>query len=481
MKKTARFSILREKTLAGLFTNKNLAAIWRSIVRSQMRGLDIIDLHDYYDFNANIDEKAKEIRSQILRAQYKASSPLIYKVEKRYGICRRIMIPAPSDALVFQAITEHMSPSLKAAQPTKKAYYSRDKHTVKLPHQFGETSAYPWSILWPKFQKDIWKFTDQCAYLAVTDITDFFDNIGLRELRHIVSSRIKVDEVILDLLFNIVEQLAWSPDYLPTSLKGLPTINVEAFRLLPHVMLFEIDEVLNTRAHGNFVRWMDDINIGVNSKEEAFAILGSVNDVLKSRGLALNISKTTIFTAAEAKNHFMVDENKYLDKVDKANWSDPGFAKTKADFLRRFRMHQKRSHLKNWDKVTKRYFTVASHLKIAGLRRYAYRLFLDNPPIREHILFYLVGLRFSRSNAQIVLDLLRDVQRYDDVTLFYLCRHITNMEVPRTKAGKEFIKAVDKLISPAKSDFDLYCYLWFLAKYGEPHRLMNFIQSTRKQ
>lgn len=355
MSKTARFSIVRERVLGSLFTTKNLSSIWRNVVRAQMRSLNVIDLHDYYDFSSNIAEKAKEIRSQIIKAQYKASSPLIYRLEKRYGICRNIMIPTPSDALVFQTITEYLAPLVQKAQPTEKAYYSRDKHTLKLPHQFQQT-RYPWFILWPRFQKDIWKFTNDCPYLVVTDVTDFFDNIGLRELRHIISSRVKVEEVVLDLLFNIIEQLAWTPDYLPTSMRGLPTINIEAFRLLPHMMLFEIDEILNKYAHGNFVRWMDDINIGVNSKDEAFAILGNVNDVLKSRGLALNLSKTDIYTAAEAKNHFMFDENMYLDQVNKAKAADPDFAQTKAEFLRRFRLHLKNSNLKNWDKVTKRYF-----------------------------------------------------------------------------------------------------------------------------
>lgn len=477
MRTTARFSVIRKRDLDSLFTTKNLSTVWRQIVRTQMRRLHIIDLHDYYDFSANIKEKAEEIRSQILKAQYKASNPLSYRIEKKYGICRHLMIPAPSDALVFQTITEYIAPLLKKAQPTDKAYYSRDKHNLKLPHQFQQT-RYPWFILWPKFQKDIWKFTDDCAYLVVTDITDFFDNIGLRELRHIISSNMPVKEVILDLLFNIIEQLMWVPDYLPTSFKGLPTINIEAFRLLPHIMLFEVDEVLDERVHGNFVRWMDDINIGVNSKDEAFGILGAINDILKSRGLALNLSKTDIYTAAEAKTHFMFDENTYLDQADKMDPSAPDFPLKKAEFITRFRSHLKKSHLKNWDKVIKRYFAVARQHKIAGLLRYTHNLFLDNPSIRDSIISYFRDLGFSKRRAKIILDLLHNVKRYDDVTLYDFCKLITDMEIPRTKTGDEFIKAVTKVLEPAESDFDLYCYIWFMAKYGESHKLMSLIANT---
>ncbi len=317
MKTTARFDVLREKMLGKLFTIKNLTSVWRGVVRAQMRQLDILDLHDYYDFNFNIENRAKEIRNQVLKGQYKSASPLIYQLEKKFGICRHMMIPSPSDALVFQTITEHLAPLVKDATPTDKAYYSRDKHQLKLPHelQTGSPSPAPWFVLWPEFQKDIMKFSTDHEYLVVTDVTNYFDNIGLRELRHIVSSRIKADEVVLDLLFKIIEQLSWVPDYLPTSLKGLPTINLEAFRLLPHMMMFEVDEILDSMTEGSFVRWMDDIDFGVDSIDRAHEVLGGVNDVLKSRGLALNLGKTAIYTAVEAKKHFLFEENQYLGKL----------------------------------------------------------------------------------------------------------------------------------------------------------------------
>jgi hypothetical protein len=481
MRTTARFSVIRKRDLSNLFTTQNLSTIWRDIVRTQMRSLSIVDLHDYHDFSANIKERAEVIRNRILKAQYKASSPLIYRIEKRYGVCRHIMIPAPSDALVFQTITEYLAPLLKKTQPTEKAYYSRDKHVLKLPHQFQQT-RYPWFILWPKYQKEIWKFTDDCDYLVVTDITDFFDNIGLRELRHIISStissKVPVKEVILDLLFNIIEQLMWVPDYLPTSFKGLPTINIEAFRLLPHIMLFEVDQVLDKRAHGNFVRWMDDINIGVSSKDEAHSLLGTINEVLKSRGLALNLSKTDIYSAAEAKAHFMFDENTYLDQAKKMDPSAPDFPSKKAEFIAHFRSHLKKSNLKHWDKVTKRYFNIARLHKITGLLRYTYNLFLDNPSIRDSIILYLRDLGFSKRRAKIIINLLNDVKRYDDVTLYDFCRLATDMEIPRTKTGNEFINAVNGVLATAKSDFDLYCHIWFMTKYGEPHKLMSLIVNT---
>ena len=481
MPKTARFDVLRQKTLKRLFTPENLASIWRSIVKKQMRSLDIQDLHDYYDFNFAIEERSAEICHRVLRGQYKPSSPLIYRLEKLHGICRHLMIPSPSDALVFQTIAEYLQKPLKEAQPTTKAYYSRDKHELKLPHQFGSATAYPWFVLWPRFQQEILKFSGECNYLVVTDLTNYFDNIGLRELRHIVSSTIKVEEVVLDLLFTIIDQISWIPDYLPISLKGLPTINLEAFRLLPHVMLFEVDAVLNKQTNGNFVRWMDDINFGVDSLPEAYRILGSVNDVLKSRGLALNISKTKIYSSREAQQHFLFYENKFLDEFAKKDPESPNFLKDKKRFMKRFRNHLKTRELRNWDKVTKRYFTVAGRLGISDLRRYVRKLFLEIAGIRPNILYYLSLLGFSSSTARIITDLMGEVPRYDDVTLIGFCRLLTNMKIPMTKRGADFLSSVNAILKNWKGDFELYCYLWFSAKYREPFQLANLIQESKNR
>ena len=56
------------------------------------------------------------------------------------------------------------------------------------------------------FSRNIRKFSRDYKYLVLTDLTNYFDNIGLRELRHIISSRIHAHEVILDLLFNLIER-----------------------------------------------------------------------------------------------------------------------------------------------------------------------------------------------------------------------------------------------------------------------------------
>ena len=364
MTTTARFELQRSKQLKKLFTKKRLVSLWRKLVKNQMRNLDVKDLHDYYDFNYGIESRVDGIIEKILSGLYRAQAPLVYKVEKKLGVCRHMMIPSPSDALVFQVLTDELYEALKKAQPSKGAFYSRDRHTLKLPHEHRADKSYPWFILWPKFQKSIWKFSKDHKFLVTTDLANYFDNIGLRELRHVISSLSNSTEVYLDLLFSLIEDLSWKPDYLPTSHKGLPTINIEAPRLLAHALLFEVDHVLKEITDDNFVRWMDDINFGIDQKEQAHIILGQINDVLKSRGLALNLAKTEILNDREAQKHFLFKENLQLTKLHKTA-KTLKTEKARQNLANRlfvnFQKHLKTCFGRNRDKVSKRYLTLLGY------------------------------------------------------------------------------------------------------------------------
>lgn len=450
-------------------------------MKKQMRSLDIIDLHDYYDFNYRIEERAKNISKNVLEGRYKAHAPLIFKVEKKMGICRHLMLPTPSDALVLQAIVESISGAIDTSKPTDKAYYSRDKHNLKLPHEIKEPGDYPLHFReqWKKFQEEVLNFSEEHKYLVVTDLTNYFDNIGLRELRHIISSRIHTHEVILDFLFNLIEQLSWNPDYLPTSLKGLPTINLEAPRLLAHAMLFELDDILNTKTKGCFVRWMDDINFGVDCVDDACEILGAMNDVLKSRGLALNLGKTTYYTTDQAERHFLVKENEYLDDFEIIDRSNKYYSDSTLELYRKFKEHLKNNSLQNWAKVTKRFFTVAAKLKTRRLLNHAIKLFKRNPAIRGHITYYLKELGYNPYTSKAVLRIINEANVYDDVTLFHVSKLVTDWKVPRTNLGIKFIQEVLNKFSKPNKVFELYCYLWVAAKYSPPNKLLSVIVSKK--
>ena len=155
-------------------------------------------------------------------------------------------------------------------------------------------------------------FTKDKQKLVVTDIANYYDSINFAQLRNFLASLGHFSEIYLDFIFFVLEELVWRPDYLPYSGKGLPQINLDTPRLLAHSFLFEIDEFLEINTDNNFVRWLDDIDFGCNSEEEANLLLRDINELLLSRGLHINLSKTEVLTSKEGYEHFQLKENRYL-------------------------------------------------------------------------------------------------------------------------------------------------------------------------
>jgi hypothetical protein len=481
MATTARFDVQRREELSAVFNPTRMARVWRELVRQQLRRLEIQDLHDYYDFNFNIEKRVEAIVELVLAGQFRADIPLIYRAEKKLGICRHMMLPSPSDALVFQVIADALHAELQKAQPSKQAFYARDRHSLKLPHD-GAPPGYPWFVLWPKFQKQLWGFAKAHPILVTTDLTNYFDSIEFDDLRRVIAGHVPTKEVLLDVLFSLIEDLAWRPDYLPRAGKGLPTIQIEAPRLLAHAMLFEVDTVLHQRTKGSFVRWMDDINFGATSAAEAAKTLGELNDVLKSRGLALNLSKTQLLSAREARAHFMFRENIRLDRLQgraaklKSHHAKANFGTRLADELID---HMNASRAGNKNKITKRYFNLLGSLRHPGAASVCASVFRSDAALRPTITRYLTRLPFGQPATATLLRVLEKTMFADDVAKIDVVTQIVGWDVPRTASGRRFLVRVRNVLQDPKSVLDWQCWFLYLARFGQAHEALTAFEASK--
>jgi len=64
-----------------------------------------------------------------------------------------------------------------------------------------------------KLQKKIYKFNKEKKLLTVTDLTNYFDSIDLDELRKVFVSQVEANEVVVDLLFRVIEGKKWTPEF----------------------------------------------------------------------------------------------------------------------------------------------------------------------------------------------------------------------------------------------------------------------------
>lgn len=476
---TERFRELRKEALSGILTKEAATTVWRKIVRDQLRSLDIRDIYDHYDFNFNIEDRVLAIRSDILNGTYKTSAPLIYRIEKKFGVCRHMVVPTPVDALVLQVLVESLSEDILKKQPSENAYYSRDKHNLKKLHEgieYGSSFREQWKAL----QKAIYKFKEEKNLLVVTDLSNYYDSISHSELRKVFVSLVKANEVLVDVLFQIIEGISWAPDYLPRAGRGLPTVNVEAIRLLAHSFLFEVDEVLKRRTKDSFVRWMDDLTIGVDTRQEAVALISAISDMLKSRGMALNLSKTEILTSAQAEHHFLIDRNLELDSFEGIDADHKDAKKLESRVIQLFNSHLKDRSSRSWGKVAKRYITVFSRLRSKRLLVNLAKLYIELPDLRPNLLFYLSSIGYSGPAAKVVLKILDQISVFDDISVVQLVYLITQWEIPRSKSGLQFVEEADKAILRLglgqKEPSGFYAVLWFRAKYSSPKSLFAFLK-----
>ena len=88
-----------------------------------------------------------------------------------------------------------------------------------------------------------------------------------------ISGILHAEEPVLDMLIYVLSNLLWQPDYMPRVEIGLPQINLDAPRLLAHCFLYELDAYLASDHSRDFVRYMDDINVGLDSIAEAKGVL----------------------------------------------------------------------------------------------------------------------------------------------------------------------------------------------------------------
>jgi hypothetical protein len=316
MSVSPRFSERKSK-FDKIISAPNLKQVWDKHVRQANRRQVVSDLADYFDVHIRLDNHLDAVVGKILAGSYIPAPPLRVLLEKSRGLCRQIVVPGALDALILQVLVNAIHPAIMANQPSKNAFYQPEAHKLSTSHLDRlEEQSYGSRQSWLAFQQRVFNFTKFHDYLVIADIANFYDYIEISQLKSIFQSFNGLDEVVLDLIFFILERYNWRPDYIPGTNRGLPQMNFDAPRLLANSFLFELDRFITANNRGAYARFMDDIDVGVPSIGEAKRLIRDIDLVLQSRGVRLNSGKTQIMSAAEAARHYFVDENRALDVID---------------------------------------------------------------------------------------------------------------------------------------------------------------------
>lgn len=476
----------RKKSLNSVFSQEQMATCWKKYVRSGLRDQEVIDLFDYNDFHWFKEQRFDDLRRAILDGRYKPAYSIPTKLEKKYGVCRTVVTPSPEDAIVLQCIVESLLPKALKKQPSSNAFFSRSHQAPDASFQFGKD--YIWFRQWRVFSNKRFKIASVHDWVATTDIATYFDNVQYSHLRNILSTLDGTEEVILDILFSVLDQLCWRPDYLPSAFIGLPQVQFDAPRLLAHIYLFEIDSYLKRRIQNNFVRWVDDITFAADTKEECKLALRDLDTLLQMRGVRLNSGKTHILSAVQARKFFHQRMNENLDRWKKSLDAEIEQGLSTASTIRKisksFKIFTEKTPHGHSDKVVKRFIGLAATVKSEFALSYCIQKFESAPELRDTIYWYFSALGPNPRILTCLENYLKGGSALDDASQCQIGKLLTDWEVD--PATLIFIRLQSLAKIMATEDFvgnDTYRFisaLWMMTKYSDHTGITNFIGNTRK-
>lgn len=473
-----------------------LRKAWKTKLGAQLRNQVILDLVEYRDYTANVTKVARTLANEVSSARYLPRRPVHYLVEKSRGLCRQMTLGHPRDMLVLQALSGSLHRELKASAPTNRAFFepgSQKFGQKKLSISLAEYGAI---ASWKRFQKAIFEFSKENKYIVVTDVANFYDFINFNHLRNIIASQCDVKEATLDFLIFILNEISWTPDFMPRTEIGLPQMELEAPRVLANAMLFELDKVANDHALGDYVRFMDDIDVGVDSIAQAKRVVKDIDLTLQSRQLRLNASKTEILstTNGDAARHFCIKENYILDKVAGILEGNPTprEADAQARHLRRlYRLwrggdwnkslsDRSRFFEGNGEKIFKR---LTKFLEETGQRiedRDLIWLIRNRPSLRSFAFNALVGSRHANDVLAEVEEIMSDGLFIDDAAFADFGKFLVHAVFRDDKKFRLAIRRIVGMMCSLNEYFGFQASVVIASKFYEPKEILALITNNEQ-
>jgi len=169
----ARASVLRK-----IFSPDNLERVWRNKVRSSMREQYLNDGIENFDFHIARSQECRKLSLLILKGDYVPGKAQRILVEKSKGLCRQLVIPSARDALVLQCLSDALYQQIRDKAPTKRAFFEPKDHSFSKSRELQGRDLYGTFASWLNFQRELFSFSKNRAFVVITDIADYYDSIS---------------------------------------------------------------------------------------------------------------------------------------------------------------------------------------------------------------------------------------------------------------------------------------------------------------
>lgn len=357
------------------------------------RDVIIRDPLEYMAYEIRLRDNLKTLNYKVINGEHRPAILTFIKAAKRDGMTRKQAYPELEDQIILKAITDSLEPQLLADFPE---YVNYSRSNIRVSDTDDEVTYETWIETWLRHQDLLKKFVAQESpfnYLVEADVSNFFPSINLRALRHAVATASNADEKLLNLLFYILGAIMERPDYATDHESGLPQENHDASRILAHFFLKSVDDAFKKEGdEGRYVRWVDDFRIAVETESEGRKTLARLQETLEKRGLFLNAAKSKIQPHERARKNLFFEENAYIQSIqDRKEEGEPVDIDDFNTQLATFLASEEENQSGSWNRVLRRYYTVARRVESDGLEEHFYDHLYKYPGSAGHIVKYLAG------------------------------------------------------------------------------------------
>jgi len=314
---------MKKSTYEKCFSKSSLKLSWERVISSV--GADAKDYFGIGVFSRNTDIVLEKLSELLLSEKYQPQRPFKYFEPKKSGTQRTKTVLNIEDALVFQAISNHIAElEYSNLNETNKSVFgsvlNKDvSKGIKLLEEEPENFYFFEFYVEPynRFINSINEIIEsaQVTHFLETDITGFFDTIPHSTILLELKNR-NIDTRILDLLSKCLNVWSGTRDSATYGV-GIPQGPAGSF-LIANIILDSLDRFA-IRKGLHYYRFMDDIRIYGKSRNELTQNLVQIDRHLKSKSLCLNSEKTQI----ELIDEYNSGKEKVLDdygiSVEKEN------------------------------------------------------------------------------------------------------------------------------------------------------------------
>lgn len=238
------------------------------------KGAPGVDKMPVDEIESYIKEHYEEIKEQVLTKKYKPQQVRRVYIPKANKKLRPLGIPTVVDRVIQQAISQVLSPIYEN-------YFSEYSYGFR-PNRDCHKAM----------DKALEYINEGYTYIIDVDIEKYFDTVNHDKLISILRERMN-DSTTLHLIRSFLKAGVMEKGLISPSIEGVPQ-GGPLSPLLSNIYLDKLDKELENRGL-RFVRYADDFNIFVKSKDSAKRVKESVSSWLERKlFLKVNTDKTKI-------------------------------------------------------------------------------------------------------------------------------------------------------------------------------------------